>query len=86
MGTNAAMMTKKVIDNTYQVLAIEMMTILQAVDYLGFKEKMSCVSMKIFEDLREIVPKFQDDKIKYKDVQNIEHYLHENKLHFSLKL
>jgi histidine ammonia-lyase len=42
--------------------------------------------MKIFEDLREIVPKFQDDKIKYKDVQNIEHYLHENKLHFSLKL
>ena len=86
MGTNAAMMTKKVIDNTYQVLAIEMMTILQAVDYLGFKEKMSSVSMKIFEDLRKIVPEFPDDKIKYKDVQNIEHYLFENKLHFSLKL
>jgi histidine ammonia-lyase len=86
MGTNAAMMAKKVIDNTYQVLAIEMMTILQAVDYLGFKEKMSCFSMKIFEDLRKIVPKFMDDNIKYKDVQNIEQYLLEKKLHFSLKL
>jgi histidine ammonia-lyase len=86
MGTNAAIMTKKVIDNTYQVLAIEMMTILQAVDYFGFRDKMSCFSMKIFEDLRKIVPKFTDDKIKYKDIRNIEQYLLENKLHFSLKL
>jgi histidine ammonia-lyase len=86
MGTNAALMTKKVIDNTYQVLAIEMLTILQAVDYLGFKDRMSCFSLKIYEDLRTIVPKFEDDKIKYKDIQNIEEYLRENKLHFSLKL
>ena len=86
MGTNAAMMTKKVIDNTYHVLAIEMMSILQAVEYLGIKEKMSCFSLGIFEDLRKIVPKFTDDKVKYKDVQKIEQYLLENKLHFSLKL
>ena len=35
MGCNAALMTKKVIDNSFSVLAIQLMTILQAIDYLG---------------------------------------------------
>ena len=34
MGCNAALMTKKVIDNSFEVLAIQMMTVLQAIDYL----------------------------------------------------
>ena len=46
MGTNAALMTKKVIDNTYQVLAIEMIAILQAIDFLEIKEKLSTYSRK----------------------------------------
>src|ERR1700743_2153589 len=34
MGCNAALMTKRVIDNSFEVLAIQLMTILQAIDYL----------------------------------------------------
>ncbi|HPT04809.1 MAG TPA: aromatic amino acid ammonia-lyase, partial [Bacteroidales bacterium] len=52
MGTNAALLTRRVINNTYQVLAIEMMTILQAIDYLGFHDKLSTYSRKRYEALR----------------------------------
>jgi len=81
MGTNAALLTRRVINNTYQVLAIEMMTILQAIDYLGFQDKLSTYSRKRYEALRAIVPSFSEDTIKYKDIQNIIKYLLENKLH-----
>ena len=83
MGTNAALITKKVIDNSYQVLAIEMMTILQAIDYLQTGSKLSGYSRKKYEDLRKIVPRFTEDSIKYIELKNLVQYLLENKLHFS---
>lgn len=85
MGTNAALLTKKVIDNSYQVLAIEMISILQAIDYLDFKGKLSSYSLSKYLDLRQIVPKFTEDTIKYKDIQNIEQYIMENKPQFSVE-
>ncbi len=84
MGTNAALITKRVIDNTYHVLSIHMITILQAIDYLKFTSRLSGYSQKKFEDLRKLVPKFTEDSIKYKDIQNITNYLLENKLKFPL--
>jgi histidine ammonia-lyase len=85
MGTNAALMTKKVIDNSYQVLAIEMIAILQAIDFLEIKDKLSSYSLSKYLDLRQIVPKFTEDTIKYKDIQNIEQYIMENKPQFSVE-
>ena len=41
MGCNAALMTRKVIDNSFEVLAIQMMTVLQAVDYLECQDRLS---------------------------------------------
>ena len=84
MGTNAALITQRILDNSYQVLAIEMMTILQAIDYLGFQQRLSTYSKKQYEDLRTIVPKFKEDSVKYKDIQNIIRYFTEHKLHISL--
>ena len=85
MGTNAALIAKKVIDNSYQVLAIEMISILQAIDYLEIKERLSYYSLSKYLDLRQIVPKFTEDSIKYKDIQNIEQYIMENKPQFSVE-
>ena len=85
MGTNAALITKKVIDNTYQVLAIEMISILQAIDYLEIRDRLSSYSLSKYEDLRLIVPKFTEDSIKYKDIHNIEQYIMENKPQFSVE-
>jgi len=85
MGTNAALIAKKVIDNSYQVLAIEMISILQAIDFLEIKDRLSSYSLSKYQDLRQIVPKFTEDTIKYKDIQNIEQYIMENKPQFSVE-
>ena len=85
MGTNAALIAKKVIDNSYQVLAIEMISILQAIDFLEIKDRLSSYSLSKYQDLRHIVPKFTEDTIKYKDIQNIEQYIMENKPQFEVE-
>src|ERR1700748_873021 len=41
MGSNAARITKKVIDNAFAVLAIQLMTILQAIDHLKCSDRMA---------------------------------------------
>ena len=85
MGTNAALIAKKIIDNSYQVLAIEMIAILQAIDFLEIKDRLSSYSLSKYLDLRQIVPKFTEDTIKYKDIHNIEQYIMENKPQFSVE-
>jgi histidine ammonia-lyase len=85
MGTNAALMTKRVIDNTYQVLAIEMISILQAIDFLQIRDRLSSYSLSKYEDLRKIVPMFTEDTVKYHDVRNIVNYIMENKIQFEVE-
>src|SRR4051812_5158621 len=66
MGCNAAQMTKKVIDNSFEVLAIQMMTILQAVDYLDCVDRLSNKTRAVYNKIRNIFPKFIEDAPKYK--------------------
>lgn len=75
MGTNAALITKKVIDNSFEVLSIQLMSILQAIDYLGCQDKLSSASAKVYTTVRAIFPKFVEDLPKYKDLQHVKNYL-----------
>lgn len=80
MGTNAAMLTKKVIDNAYQVQAIEMIALIQAVEYLNVQDKLSSVTSNIYNALRKIVPVFVEDTPKYKEIREVSKYLYETKI------
>jgi len=75
MGTNAALVTRKVIENSFEVLAIHMLTLLQATDFLGIQDKLSSVTREAYIELREIVPVFSDDKVKYKDTARLKGHL-----------
>ncbi|WP_343701839.1 aromatic amino acid ammonia-lyase [Chitinophaga sp.] len=75
MGCNAAQMTYKVIENTFEVLTVQIMTLLQAVDYLNCQDRLSGFSRRIYQDVRAIFPKFIDDAPRYADVQQIKAYL-----------
>jgi len=77
MGTNSALMTKRVIDNAFQVVSIELLSLLQAVDYLECEKKLATKTRKIYQALRPIVPKFIDDAPKYKDLQNLKSFIKE---------
>ena len=75
MGCNAALMTKRVVDNSFEVLAIQLMTILQAIDYLDCRDRLSTVSLKLYDEVREIFPKFIEDHPKYKDAGRVKYFL-----------
>lgn len=79
MGTNAALMTKRVIENAFEVVAIELITIVQAIEYLDAKDKVSSKTRKIYDDVRKIVPIFKDDVIMYPLVNNIKEFIMNHK-------
>jgi histidine ammonia-lyase len=78
MGCNAATMTSKVIENAFQVLSIQVMTLLQAVDYLQCQDRLAAFSHKVYREVRAIFPKFIEDSPRYKDLQQIKEYLLKN--------
>lgn len=75
MGCNAALMTKRVIDNSFEVLSIQLMTLLQAVDYLECSSRLSSGTRSLYNDARKIFPKFIEDLPKYKDLERVKGFL-----------
>ncbi len=75
MGTNAALIAGKVIENAYEVLSIELITIVQAIDSLNFKDETSTVTRKIYDDIRQIIPTFEEDLVMYPYIQKVKDYL-----------
>lgn len=75
MGTNAAVITGKVIENAFEVLAIELITIVQAIDALGYKNEVSSVTRKMYDEVRAIIPEFKQDQVMYPFVQKVKDYL-----------
>jgi histidine ammonia-lyase len=78
MGYNSAQFAKKVISNAYEVLSIQAMTLLQAIDYLDCQDKMATKTISVYKALREIFPKFVDDAPLYKELARIKTFLENN--------
>ena len=78
MGTNSALIAKHIVDNAYQVVAIHLMSICQAIDSLGCYADMAEGSRKVFDEVRKIFPAFSADTEKYTDIANVQAYLREN--------
>ncbi|MCF6306433.1 MAG: aromatic amino acid ammonia-lyase [Flavobacteriaceae bacterium] len=75
MGTNAALITKKVIENSFEVIAIELITIVQAIEYLKVQDKVSSETKKMYDAIREIVPIFTEDVVMYPFVNKVKDYI-----------
>ncbi len=75
MGANSALITKKVIENSYEVLAIYFISLIQGIESLKISEKMAPDTRKIYSDLRKLVPVFIEDTTKYKEIETVKKYL-----------
>ncbi|MBQ0152929.1 MAG: aromatic amino acid lyase [Chryseobacterium sp.] len=75
MGTNAAVICRKVIDNAFEVLAIEAITVVQAIDYLGYKDQVSTATRELYDDIRKIIPTFSSDMVMYPYLEEVKKYL-----------
>lgn len=79
MGCNAALITAKVIDNAFTVLSVQLMSLLQAVDYLKCQDEMAPLTRALYDEVRAIFPKFVEDSPKYKDMERVKQYLQNTK-------
>lgn len=77
MGCNSALLAARVIDNTFDILTIQLMALTQAVDFLKCQDRLSSSSLKVYETVRSITPVIEEDKPKYTDIQHVRRFLTE---------
>lgn len=75
MGTNTALLTKRVIENCCQVMAILHIALAQATDCLDIAGQLAPASRKTYDEIRERCPKTVDDTPFYREIDSIEQYL-----------
>ncbi len=71
MGTNSALLTAKVIENSYQVMTIELLSLAQAIDALHIQDKLAPEGKANYNAIRNVVPVFKDDQKRYPDLAKI---------------
>jgi histidine ammonia-lyase len=71
MGTDAALFTAKVIENAYIVVAIERITLAQAVDFTQEIAQLSQSVRAEYQELREVFPAVIDDRAFSPEINNV---------------
>jgi histidine ammonia-lyase len=73
MGANSALITKKVIDNTFQVMAIHVFAICQAIDFLPKEDfnKLSSNTIKVYNGIRKVAPVINEDKSQSETLKSL---------------
>lgn len=80
MGTNTALLTKKVIENVFQVMAVQFIALTQATDCLKVADKLCPTTRTIYNNVRALVPLFIEDTPFYKEIAAVEDYMKTTKL------
>lgn len=78
MGTNSALITRKVIVNSFEVLSIHAIAVVQAIDSLKCAAKLSPVSNDIYKKIRKICPVFIEDTPPYECMMAVQEFLRTN--------
>ncbi len=75
MGTNAATMTKTVIDNAFEVLSVEMIAIIQALRHLDYGDRLSSKTTEKLKAMDEIIPEIKKDAPLYQSIERVKEFL-----------
>jgi histidine ammonia-lyase len=79
MGTNAALITAKVIENGFQVLAIQIIMLTQAFEHFGNDDKLSKFSKNTLTEFRQQFSPSKTDRTFYQDIEKMKNWLSNNK-------
>ena len=74
MGANAAIKTYKVVNNLYRILAIELITATQALEFRR-PLKTSHYLEDFMDNFRQLIPFIEDDRVLYEDMAKAEQFL-----------
>jgi len=88
MGCNAAMMCSRVIENAHEVLAVELVALVQAIDIRGIANKLSPGSKWLYTNTRKMFPFFKEDFAPSQNLQQVKAWLMETDItaHFNKEL
>jgi histidine ammonia-lyase len=78
MGSNAALMTARVIDNTFEVLAVHALAVAEAIDALSMAENISTKPNELYKGIRQVCGKIKGDRPLYPELKKIKEYLKGN--------
>lgn len=78
MGSNAALIAARVIDNTFEVLSVHALAIAEAISSLGLAEQLSPEPKQFYNSMRKITPAIKEDVPAFKILAAIQVYLKEN--------
>ncbi len=80
MGTNSAVITKNVIDNGFQVMAIHMIAVCQAIDLLSENEResLSPKAKNIYKKIRAVMPAVTNDVPQSENIKKVIEVLRSN--------
>jgi len=76
MGTIAARNALQIVQNTWRVLAIEMICAMQALEYRGI-ENMATRTKKLYEEGRKVIPTIHQDRVFSYDIEKMTRWLKE---------
>ena len=71
MGTNAALLTRRVIDNTFVVMAIELASLAEAVDCLDILPKLSSSSKQLYTLVRTKLKATKEDIVRHEQLAEL---------------
>jgi histidine ammonia-lyase len=78
MGTNAAIICAKVIENTYQILSIELVSLIQASNLANKEGKLSHSIEKLRNEITHYFTSFTEDTPSYKKIEKVKLHLQNN--------
>lgn len=61
MGCNAAQMCSRVIENSFEILSVHALAIIQAIDYKDYKDRLSPATRWMYDHLSALAPSFTED-------------------------
>ncbi len=80
MGTNSALITKKVIDNAFQVVSIQIIACVKALEILKVEDNVSVETNKIMKEIKKLIGIHNhEDNTFYDKLQVVENFLRNQK-------
>jgi histidine ammonia-lyase len=78
MGTNSALICAKVVENTYQILSIELVSLVQASNLANKEGKFSLSIEKLRNEISNFFTSFTEDVPSFKKIEQVKLHLQNN--------
>ncbi len=75
MGTNTALLCRRVINNGWQVMSILYMALAQATDCLNIQDSLAPATRQAYDTIRQLCPTIKEDLPFYDDLVRIEQHI-----------